>query len=82
MEGGRRVHYRDEVYMFCHTLSFYTEAQVALSQSAYYVTEGGNVTVCAEVASTSVSCQINFPFSIKIFTEDGTAGIIYVDTLW
>ena len=62
--------------MFCHTLSSYTETKVALSQSAYSVTEGGNVTVCAEVTSTSVSCQINFPFTIKIFIEDGTAGII------
>ena len=60
----------------CHTLSSYTEAQVALSRSAYSVSEGGTVTVCAEVARTSVSCQINFPFSIKVFTEDGTAGII------
>ena len=57
------------------THSLPTEAQVALSQRPYFVTEGNTITVCAEVTRTSVSCQINFPFSIMIFTEDGTAGI-------
>ena len=59
------------------THSLPTEAQVAIQHTAYSVTtEGGIVTVCAQVERTSVSCQINFPFSIKIYTEDGTAGII------
>ena len=57
-----------------HTLP--TGAQVVIQRSAYPVSEGGTVTVCAIVVKTSVSCQINFPFSVKIYTEDGTAGIL------
>ena len=58
------------------THSLPTGAQVAIQYSAYSVSEGSTVTVCANVVRTSVSCQIRFPFSIKIYTEDGTAGII------
>ena len=58
------------------THSLPTEAQVAIQQTAYSVSEGYTVTVCALVERTSLSCQINFPFSIMIYTEDGTAGII------
>ena len=59
------------------THSLPTEAQVAIQYAAYSVLEGSNVTVCAEVVRTSVGCQINFPLSIMIYTEDGTAGITY-----
>ena len=58
------------------TYSLPAGAQVGIQHSAYSVSEGSNVTVCANVVRTSVSCQILFPFSIKIYTEDGTAGII------
>ena len=67
---------RDTDGCFDVTHSLPTEAQVAIQHTAYSVSEGGTVTVCAQVVRTSVSCQINFPFSIKIYTEDGTAGII------
>ena len=53
-----------------------TGPQVSIQRLAYSVPEGSTVRVCAIVVRTSVSCQINFPFSIKIYTEDGTAGII------
>ena len=68
---GMRV--TDACPVVTHFLS--TDAQVILSRRPYYVTEGNTITVCAEVTRTSVSCQINFLFSIKVYTEDGTAGI-------
>ena len=53
-----------------------TDATVGLDNSAYTVTEGGNVEVCAIVISPDIECPINYQFLLVIHTARGSAGIV------
>ena len=58
------------------TMCFFpTVSVVSLERSTYQVPESvGTVEVCVRVNSPSVNCPIRMPFSVSIFTRDGTAG--------
>ena len=50
-------------------------AVVGLERTAYTVSEDVvTVEVCAIVYSPNNSCPINFPFDVRLATEDATAG--------
>ena len=53
-----------------------TDATVGLDNSAYTVTEGGNVEICAIVKSPDIECPINYQFLLAIHTARGSAGIV------
>ena len=57
------------------TIITLTVAVVGLEKTFYRTTEGlGVVEVCAVVYSPSITCPIEFPFSILLQTADGSAG--------
>ena len=53
-----------------------TDATVGLDNSAYTVTEGGDVEVCAIVKSPDTECPIDYQFLVAIHTARGSAGIV------
>ena len=57
-------------------MSCFTGAIVGLEKTFFRVNESvGTVELCAVVFSPDISCPIKFPFEVRLFTEDGTAGI-------
>ena len=52
------------------------DATVGLENSAYTVTEGGDIQVCAVVKSPDVECPINYQLLLVIHTAPGSAGIV------
>ena len=58
-----------------HNTHSSTVAVVGLEMTFYEVPEGDMVEVCAIVYSPSVSCPIQFPFSVNLLTADGSAGM-------
>ena len=53
-----------------------TDATVGLENSAYTVTEGGDIQVCAIVKSPDIECPINYQLHLIIHTSRGSAGIV------
>ena len=53
-----------------------TDATVGLENSAYTVTEGGDIQVCAIVKSPDIECPINYQLHLIVRTSRGSAGIV------
>ena len=54
-------------------------ARVGLERTFYSVSEGvGVVELCAVVYEPDITCPIEFPFNVRLFTADGTASMIYL----
>ena len=61
------------------SVMFASAAVVGLEHVQYSVNEeDGVIKVCAVVSSPDIDCPIDFPFKVKFFTVDVTAGKYYL----
>ena len=52
---------------------------MGLERTFYSVTEGvGVVELCAVVYEPDITCPIEYPFNVRLSTDDRTAGMCYV----
>ena len=59
-----------------------TDATVGLEEMFYLVNEGDIIEVCARVTSPSISCPINYEFSLTISTAPINAGFNVIQTVY
>ena len=52
-------------------------AFVGMQRVTYSVREEENPEVAVIVHFPTTTCRIEFPFNLRIYTEDGTAGTVY-----
>ena len=62
-------------------MCLFTAATVGLVQDKFTVDEGiGTFKVCVEVKRPTITCPIDFRFTVHVRTQPGSAGMVEINT--